>query len=456
MILAGQSGPERPERAASRRLPLYPSSANGAIHPALDALARPVDRATRPSYAVWEVTLRCDLSCRHCSSRAGRARADELSTAEALDLVAQLAELGVDEVVLIGGEVYLRDDWLDLVRAVRSHGMRCILVTGGRAFSYKRAAAARDAGLQSASVSIDGLRATHEALRGARGGFRLALDALANIRRAGIRATANTQIGRSNVREVPGLFEQLVAAGISAWQPQLTVPMGRAADHPELVLQPFQMLEVMPMLARLKALADATGVVFWPGNNIGYFGPYEADFRESLPDCHRGSCGAGRTVLGIESNGNVKPCPSLASEAYVGGNVREHRLRDIWERAPRLRFTRRRSVADLWGHCAECYYAEQCAGGCSWTAHSLLGRIGNNPYCHHRSLTLLRHGRRERVERTMAPPGQPFDRGRFALVEEPWPDEELARARAVARGDEYWLSSSSGLAGSASPKKEVP
>ena len=86
--------------------------------------ARPQD-AVRPTYCVWEVTLRCDLSCAHCGSRGGKARADELDTAECLDVITQLAELGVREVSLIGGEVYLREDWQTLVRAVRDAGMTC-------------------------------------------------------------------------------------------------------------------------------------------------------------------------------------------------------------------------------------------------------------------------------------------------------------------------------------------
>ena len=65
--------------------------------------ARPLDRRTRPRHAVWELTLRCDQACRHCGSRAGIARPNELSTAECLDLVRQLAELGMMEVTLIGG-----------------------------------------------------------------------------------------------------------------------------------------------------------------------------------------------------------------------------------------------------------------------------------------------------------------------------------------------------------------
>jgi radical SAM protein with 4Fe4S-binding SPASM domain len=431
-------GEARVQIEPRRRLPILTRSSR-APRPPLANEARAVDRAVRPHYTVWEVTLRCDLSCRHCSSRAGRARGDELSTSEALGLVAQLSDLGVEEVTLIGGEVYLRDDWVSLIAAIRARGMRCTMVTGGRSFSAERARAACEAGLQSVSVSVDGLRDAHDRLRGLRGAFDAALSAIENAKRAGMQVTANTQVGGANLRDVPQLCERLLEAGIAAWQVQITVPMGRAADHPELLLQPHQMLELMPVLAAVKDRLDAAGVVFWPGNNIGYFGPFEERLRDSLPGCHRGSCGAGRAALGIESNGQVKACPSLPSEQYVGGSIREHSLRDIWERAPPLRFMRDRTVGDLSGHCRTCYYAADCLGGCSWTSHSLVGQPGNNPYCHHRALTLLRAGKRERIVRRAAPPGRPFDLGVFELVEEPWPQELLAPAQAVARGEVQWI-----------------
>src|SRR6187397_2413326 len=59
---------------------------------------RAIDQRLRPLYAVWEITLRCDLACRHCGSRAGHARSDELTTEQCLDLVHQMADLGVKEV----------------------------------------------------------------------------------------------------------------------------------------------------------------------------------------------------------------------------------------------------------------------------------------------------------------------------------------------------------------------
>ena len=386
--------------------------------------------AVRPIYAVWEITLRCDLACHHCGSRAGRARPDELSTAECLDVVRQMAELGVTEVILIGGEAYLRDDWLEIARAVTQHGMQCNMTTGGRGLDAERARAAKQAGIQNVSVSVDGLEGSHDALRGVAGSFRAAFEALANLRAAGIAITANTQIGKQNLADIPALFELLAEAGIHSWQVQLTAAMGRVADEAEtLLLEPYQVLDVIPMLARLKLRGDELGVRLFPGNNIGYFGPHEATLRGSFPGGHMQSCGAGRSTLGIEANGDIKGCPSLPSADYVGGNVRDYSLREIWERAPALRFTRDRTPDELWGFCGECYYGKLCRAGCAWTSHVLFGRRGNNPFCHHRALELLRRGERERLVRATDAAGKPFDHAEFTIVREPWPESEIDAAR---------------------------
>ena len=70
-----------------RSLPIAPTALPSAkVRLPLADQVRPQD-AVRPIYAVWEITLACDLACRHCGSRAGRERPDELSTAECLDLV---------------------------------------------------------------------------------------------------------------------------------------------------------------------------------------------------------------------------------------------------------------------------------------------------------------------------------------------------------------------------------
>lgn len=385
------------------------------------AEGRASDAQYEPILAVWELTLRCDLACRHCGSRAGKARPDELSTEECVDLVRALAELGTREVAIIGGEAYLRDDWLVILRAIREHGMRATMTSGGRGFTRERADAAAEAGLFSVSVSVDGEPETHDRLRGVRGSHAAAFAAFENLRAAGIHIAANTQINRLSLPEMPRVLDRLIEARAKSWQVQLTVAMGRAVDEPDVLLQPYDLVELFPTLAELESRARAARINMVAGNNIGYFGPHESSLRGRTRSGHSNGCGAGRATLGIEADGTIKGCPSLATSTWAGGNVRETPLRDIWRRATALRYTRDRTAKDLWGYCATCYYADTCRAGCTWTGDSLFGKPGNNPYCHHRALEMKRAGKRERVVRVSEAPGLPFDRGLFELVVEPWP-----------------------------------
>ena len=380
------------------------------------------DSANRvPVSIVWEITLACDLACQHCGSRAGRRRRDELSTAEALDLVGQMAELGARDVGLIGGEAYLRKDWLEIVAAVRAAGMECGLQSGGRNLNEERLAKAAAAGLQGVGLSIDGLREVHDELRGVPGSYELALAALRRVAAHGMVATVNSQINALTMPQLRELMDVIIDAGATSWQVAITVAMGNAADHPELLLQPWQMLELMPLLAELSLEARERGLFIYPANNIGYFGPYESTIRNAVEDeIHWRGCTAGDTIIGIEADGTIKSCPGLPSP-YAGGNIRDRRLKDIWENSEPMAFTRRRTVDDLWGFCRTCYYAEVCMGGCTWTAHALFARPGNNPMCHYRALEMDKKGLRERLVKVRDAPGHAFDHGEFEIVVEPIP-----------------------------------
>lgn len=404
---------------ASRRLPLLESTSARGAHVHLDTESRHQDKIARPRYAVWELTLRCDLGCHHCGSRAGRARPDELSLPEALDLVGQLAALGVREVTLIGGEAYLYDGFVDVVRAITSRGMVCTMTSGGRGIDAQLARIIQESGMASVSISIDGTEQTHDSLRGLVGSFEAACNALGHLREAGVAIAANSQINRQNQAELEELFEVVRRYKCHGWQIALTVPMGRAADDENLILQPIDLLDLMPRLISLAEQARALGIRLLPGNNVGYFGPGEPRLRGVLGRQNHGSCSAGKTVLGIEANGDIKGCPSLFSREWVGGNIRTNSLETIWERSERLRYIRDRTVEELWGYCRSCYYAESCKAGCTWTASALFGRPGNNPYCHHRALDFKSRGLMERLERVALPPGEAFDHGSWEIHVEP-------------------------------------
>lgn len=380
----------------------------------------------RTSYAVWEITLKCNLACSHCGSRAGHTREKELSTAEALNLVQQMAEVGITEVTLIGGEAFLRPDWLQIAAAINLAGMRCTMTTGGYGISLRTAEKMKQAKIATVSVSIDGLERTHDRLRGRQGAWRYAFQTMAHLQAVGIPFGCNTQLNRLSATEFPQIYEHIRDAGAQAWQIQLTVPMGNAADNTDMLLQPCELLDLYPMIARVALKAYSEGVQVQAGNNIGYYGPYERLLRgrgQGDEWTFWQGCAAGLSTLGIEADGAIKGCPSLPTAAYTGGNIRDTPLREIVSNADELQFNLTAGTPEgtdhLWGFCKTCEFAELCRGGCTWTAHVFFDRRGNNPYCHHRALAQAADGKRERVVPIKRAQGLPFDNGQFELIEEP-------------------------------------
>ncbi len=367
----------------------------------------------KPLYVVWELTLACDLACRHCGSRAGKARPNELTRDEAIALVAQLAAAGTREITFIGGEAALYPAWLEVVAEARRLGIRPTLTTGGRRFGPGAAEAAAKAGMEAVSISVDGLEAVHDRLRAVPGSFLACQRAAEAVRAAGMDLHLNTQFNRLNLIEVAALGQLGLDLQATSWQVQLTGPMGRGADIPELLLQPPQVLELVKALVALAKAKLAPRI--HAANNLGYFGRYE----QYLRPAHFGGCVAGRYVLGIESDGSIKGCPSLPSSPYVAGNVRVQSFAELWNEHPHMRFARENRVEELWGYCGRCYYRSVCQGGCSWTAHTLLGRRGNNPWCAHRVEMLAEEGWEERLIQVETAPGDPFDFGRFEVVLQP-------------------------------------
>ena len=86
-----------------------------------------------PLHVAWEITRRCNAHCVHCSSNAGPEVQDpqEYSTADALQLIDQLAEAGVRVLAFSGGEPLLRADLPALIRYAAQRGLTTNVCTNG-------------------------------------------------------------------------------------------------------------------------------------------------------------------------------------------------------------------------------------------------------------------------------------------------------------------------------------
>jgi radical SAM protein with 4Fe4S-binding SPASM domain len=327
-----------------------------------------------PLAIAWELTLACNLRCRHCGSAAGLPRADELTLKEALAICEQLPALLVREVDFTGGEPLVRSDWPQIAARLAELGIKSQIITNGLLMSAEVVAQMQDVGIAAVGFSVDGLEATHDHIRAHPGLFRRVLAGIAQTAAAGIPVAVITTVNALNVGELPALFELLRAAGVGRWQLQPLFPLGRGQEAADLRFseQGYQKLGAFVQEWTPKTAGDGFKIEL--GDSYGYFTAYDT---RTLP--WRG-CPAGLAALGITSDGKIKGCLSLPDE-IVEGDLRQRELWDIWFDPRSFAYTRGFSLEALGPNCLSCDGAEICRGGCSAMSYGSTGRFHNDPCC---------------------------------------------------------------------------
>jgi MoaA/NifB/PqqE/SkfB family radical SAM enzyme len=286
----------------------------------------------------WELTHRCCASCAHCYlpflPPGHPAAADELSTAEALRLIDELAALGALYLTFSGGEPLLRSDFFTLAEHARRRRFALRVFTNG--LPVGPAAAARLAALHPLSVEISVYAAdapTHDALTGVCGSWQAATAALAHLHEAGVRTVCKTPLLAANADRLEALAALAAALG-AAFRPDpiLTV---RAAGTPAERCAPLRLrMSDSQMQAALRALDRG---------------------RTPLPQGPL-TCSVGRSGLLVDPYGTIMACTELRRAL---DSVRRRPIasiwadKDLWEPLALL-------DAQLWA-CAACADARWCA-----------------------------------------------------------------------------------------------
>jgi MoaA/NifB/PqqE/SkfB family radical SAM enzyme len=122
--------------------------------------------------AVFAITRRCPLRCRHCSEWDLLGADDVLVSAEILEVAVALAGLGAVHLELSGGEPMLRVDEVEAVCRKLGPGVDVWVLTSGFGLDVRSAARLRDAGAVGVAVSLDHWDPRrHDEFRGMAGSF---------------------------------------------------------------------------------------------------------------------------------------------------------------------------------------------------------------------------------------------------------------------------------------------
>ncbi|WXG44557.1 MAG: radical SAM protein [Promethearchaeati archaeon SRVP18_Atabeyarchaeia-1] len=337
-----------------------------------------------PACAVWEVTLKCNMRCLHCGSSAGKARPDELTTEESIRLCSDLKKIGCGGVALIGGEVFLRDDWFEIAEEVKRLRMSLSIVSNGLMIDERMATQISKLEPDAVGISIDGSNpGTHDHIRSAKGSFTKSVKALSLLKDKKLPVSIITAVHKLNFRELPEIGHMILKKDI-VWQIQMASPFGRFSE--EYMLSPLEFYSVGLFMASLRKKHSLKDMPVAGAHDSGYYSSV-IPFR-GVGDWN--GCQAGITNLGIQSNGNVKGCLALPDD-FIEGNVRERGLVNLWNDADSFAYNRRFKESSLSGFCRTCPHAAICRGGCLSVAYNTAKRR-ENAYCYYRIESDMRKG----------------------------------------------------------------
>ena len=208
----------------------------------MEAYVRGLYRKPELRNLFLELTLQCNERCFHCGSSCTPRRQEDLLTLDEyksiLDQVKEDFDLKRVQLCITGGEPLLRPDFFEILGYAHQLGYHWGMTSNGILITKEVAHKLAEAGMGTVSISIDGLRETHDKLRGTPGGYDLAMRGIRNlIDEKVIRAIqVTTVVNHENIGELDALFEIMQGLDIDSWRVINLEPIGRALQWPSRML----------------------------------------------------------------------------------------------------------------------------------------------------------------------------------------------------------------------------
>lgn len=306
------------------------------------------------NYLFWECTLRCNLNCGHCGSDCfTSSTVSDMPAADflnVLDSVRRKMDPSKITVAITGGEPIMRKDLERAGERITRMGFPWGIVSNGWALNRKRMNSLLDAGMKSLTVSLDGLEDSHDWLRGKKGSFHRAVNALHHAAESSIPIfDAVTCLTQRNVDHLSEVRDLLTGIGVKRWRLFSIFPKGRAEGQDELKLTGSQLRGVMDFITESRK----AGTIHASYSCDGFLGRYEKEVRDDFMFCR-----AGIGVASVLIDGSISACPSLRAD-YIQGNIYRDDFLDVWEN--RFQTMRKREWTKT-GVCADCRYWKWCLG----------------------------------------------------------------------------------------------
>jgi len=301
-----------------------------------------------PRVVHLSITKSCNWRCIFCYQSKGTLSLENISK-----VIERIADAGVKEVTLYGGEItLLKNKWIEIGEIACQKGLIVSFISNGELLAN-----IDDILLQriqkifyGAAFSIHGLAEVHDRIVGKSGSFNKAIETIRKFYFSGIKMAINVTVCTYNL-----LYIKELLRFISSRFPMVPIFINRAINHRKSSSTPpfLNKNEIVKMLKIVKSLKEE-GIEL---NIIGGVPIPPCILDKGLKE-YAMYCSAGFDFADIDAEGNVYICPEFSDPI---GNILKQELIDIWNAKAMLDF---RSLSWLLPKCKNCSYLDSCWGGC--------------------------------------------------------------------------------------------
>lgn len=305
----------------------------------------------------FEVTSRCNALCDHCGSRCTAIKKDELSADVFQRVLSDVAKnFGTKAIMLniTGGEPLIRRDLFDITSYADKLGFKWGLVTNGMLITDDVISKMRETHMSTITISLDGMKKTHEEFRHVPGSFDKIILAIEKLKKANfVEHIQVTFIAtKKNISELPEVYRLLTMLGIDSLRISGIDPIGRAKDNEELMLSQEDYLFLFDFM---KKHQEGPLQVVWSCTH--YFG--NTDITPD-PTGKKFTCETGIHIASVLSNGDIFGCPNIPRrKELIQGNVLEDDFCKIWNTGFQFYRNPDRTKSE---QCGGCKYWKYCKG----------------------------------------------------------------------------------------------
>jgi len=343
-----------------------------AATPLMDRLISRTVQKHRPLSVHFDLTYRCNERCVHCYL--DHDDHGELTTAECLKVLEDLARSGALFLTFSGGEIFLRPDLYEILAAARRLHFDISLKSNALLVTPERAARLREFGVRRVQISVySDIPAVHDAITKVPGSLERTLAAIPILIEHGLQVKLACPLMQENLMAYRGVMALAEKLGVPYILDLTITPMMDGSSGPlEHRASVSSLLPVLrdPLLHACKPqpAAQAASAAEAPRLALGsaVSSGIESAAYEDLP------CSAGHNSCYISPYGDVFPCVQLPQAA---GNLRREKFEDIWYHAPHLERLRaiRESQLPICSQCDLRGYCERCPGLALMEGGDLLG-----------------------------------------------------------------------------------